>query len=107
MWVFVTSCAFVVLLPLGAKALLQTHSVVFQIQHSVEGFPRCFIFIFIYAVCQVLCLGEAILFCENCEAAITKNNLEKFLKSLENQLESYTQVLDHMDILMLLAVELV
>ena len=52
----------------------------------------------IYVVCQVLCLGEAILFCENCEAAITKNNLEKFLKSLENQLESYTQVLDNMDI---------
>lgn len=59
----------------------------------------------IYVACQVLCLGEAILFCENCEAAITKNNLEKFLKSLENQLESYTQVLDHIHILMLLVVE--
>ena len=41
---------------------------------------------------QVLCLGEAVLFCEKCESAIRGNNLEKFLSSLKNQLESYTQV---------------
>ena len=41
---------------------------------------------------QVLCLGEAVLFCEKCESAIHGNNLEKFLSSLKNQLESYTQV---------------
>ena len=41
---------------------------------------------------QVLCLGEAVLFCEKCESAIRGNNLDKFLSSLKNQLESYTQV---------------
>ena len=40
---------------------------------------------------KVLCLGEAILFCEKCESAIKSSGLEKFLSSLENQLESYTQ----------------
>ena len=44
---------------------------------------------------QVLCLGEAVLFCEKCESAIRGNNLEKFLSSLKNQLESYTQVSKH------------
>jgi hypothetical protein len=39
----------------------------------------------------VLCLGEAVLFCEKCEAAIKSNGLERFLASLETQLESYTQ----------------
>ena len=43
-------------------------------------------------ILQVLCLGEAVLFCEKCESAIRGNNLEKFLSSLKNQLESYTQV---------------
>ncbi|KAK6172722.1 hypothetical protein SNE40_016326 [Patella caerulea] len=41
---------------------------------------------------QILCLAESIRFTENCEEAIRRNSLHEFLRELENQLESYTNV---------------
>ena len=41
---------------------------------------------------QILCLAESILFAEKCEAAIKGKSLEKLLKLLEGQLDTYTSV---------------
>ena len=41
---------------------------------------------------QILCLAECILFAEKCEAALKSKSLEKFLKVLEGQLDTYTSV---------------
>ena len=41
---------------------------------------------------QVLCLAECILFAEKCENALKTKSLEKLLKLLESQLDTYTSV---------------
>ena len=41
---------------------------------------------------QVLCLAESVLFAEKCEAALKSKSLEKLLKLLEGQLDTYTSV---------------
>ena len=41
---------------------------------------------------QILCLAESVIFAEKCEAAIKGGSLEKYLKLLENQLDSYNSV---------------
>ena len=41
---------------------------------------------------QILCLAESILFAEKCETAIKSKSIEKLLKALEGQLDTYTSV---------------
>ncbi len=45
-----------------------------------------------FLISQVLCVAEAVLFTERCEAALRRRSLPSLLSELEAQLESFTSV---------------